>query len=109
MVAGLESPADVSHRNTVLRLVKPSFRRGLKYQVMEGDTEFFVKIEDEGFLDDVESDRISFSAHGKLWVILRQEITPGDKKDAVEHIVEQVIRYEAPTPPAKQRRLVEPD
>ncbi len=86
--------SDVSRRNTVLRLVKPSFRRGNKYHVTEGDIEFQVSIEDQRFLDDVDNGRVSFSADGRLRVVLRQEVIPGTRKDTVEHFVEQVIAYE---------------
>ena len=84
----------MSRRDTVLRLASVSFIRGNKYKVTEGDTAFYVSIEDQKFLDDVENDRVSFSAHGRLWGGLRQEIIPGETKDVVEHTIEEVYKYE---------------
>jgi hypothetical protein len=65
-----------------------SFRRGNKYSVVEGDTEFNVSIEDEGFLSQVERDEVKFPAHGRMRVVLRQEIIPGETKDMMDHAVE---------------------
>jgi hypothetical protein len=85
----------VSSRETVLRILKPSFESG-KYYVAEGKTKFYVGIEDETFLSKVENDEIAFTAHGKLRVILRQEINVVD--DSTRYLVENVLQYiKAPT------------
>jgi hypothetical protein len=92
----------VSRRRTLLRLSRISFKRGNKYSVVEGESEFSVSVEDEVFLGRVERDEVKFSAHGKLLVDLRQEIIPGATKDAVEHIIEEVLDYIEPAPPPTQ-------
>ena len=86
-------PVMISRRPTVLRLIRPSFKIGNKYQVAEGDSEYSVSVEDKTFLDQVQRDQVRFSAHGRLNVILRQEIIPGKEKDTVEHVIEHVVGY----------------
>lgn len=107
-----ESNADrddamVSHRTTILRIIKPSFRRGNKYQVAEGDVEFAVDIEDDDFLARVENDEIRFCAHGRLRVLLRQEIISGEDKDRVAHSVEKVLDYIEPASKPTQPSLLD--
>ena len=99
----------VSRRPTILRLVRPSFKRGNKYQVIEGDTEFYAAIEDQEFLDKVQNDEIKFSAHGRLRVVLRQEIISGEAKDTIEHAIEEVLEYIEPQQgPGAQQPLIKP-
>lgn len=106
----------VSRRETVLRILKPSFERG-KYHVAEGKTKFFASVEDIDFLAQVENDEIAFSAHGKLRVILRQEVDT--THDSVSHVIEHVLQYikaprqenfnlEAPTGPTRDPRSQTP-
>jgi hypothetical protein len=95
---GAERPR-TSRRETVLRIVRVSFKSGNKYQVSEGPSEFSVAIEDQSFLNQVQRDEISFTAHGRMDVLLRQELIPGATKDEIRYAVERVYRYvPAPRP-----------
>lgn len=91
-----------SSRPTILRLLTPSFQKGNKWYVAEGANKFYAMIEDKDFLESVDRDEIAFTAHGKLDVILRQEIVPGTDKDSVFYAVEKVVGY---VPGAVQAKL----
>ncbi|HEY7334826.1 MAG TPA: hypothetical protein VH639_08075 [Bryobacteraceae bacterium] len=80
----------ISRRETILRILKPSFERG-KYHVAEGQIKFYVSIEDKVFLAQVENDEIAFTAHGKMRVILRQEVNA--LEDTTSYIIESVLQY----------------
>ena len=89
----LVAQANRNSRTTSLRLLQPSFQRANKWYVAEGDNKFYVSIEDQAFLDRVERDEIAFTAHGRLAVVLMQELTLGKTKDTISYTVPHVIAY----------------
>ena len=79
-----------STRPTRLWVLEPSFIRTNKWMVAEGENKFYVDIKDDSFLDLVEQEQISFTAHTALDVILTQTMSLGRSRDSITYTVEKV-------------------
>lgn len=81
-----------SSRSTRVWILEPSFIRGHKWMVAEGENKFYVEIKDERFLDLIDREEVSFSANTGMDVILTQFLSVGRGKDTITYAVDEVIK-----------------
>ena len=78
----------VSEQQLMLKIVNVSFERGLAWRFDDGDTKFYAKVNDENFLDLIESGRISFGSGDGIvaTVETKQQHVDGEIKKTVKTI-----------------------
>jgi hypothetical protein len=94
-LVSIEQPATY---NTVLSIVEPSFKDGNKWYVNDGDSSFYVLVEDSDFLNKIDQKVVGFFK-GDLWKVkIRKEqfYDKNSQKLKSEYYVEQVFGQEIP-------------
>lgn len=79
----------VSEQQLMLKIVNVSFERGLAWRFDDGDAKFYAKVNDEQFLELIESGRISFGSGDGIvaTVETKQQHVDGEIKKTVKTIV----------------------
>lgn len=98
LAKGEDEPISESERQTALQLDTVSFRRDLKWKVNNGNSVIYVTIEDDEFLDKIESGREKFGKYDILIVDLVERQFLRDGKVISENFVKKVKDHRsAPT------------
>ena len=93
LAKGEDEPLSESVRQTALQLDTISFRRDLKWKVNNGNSVIYVTIEDEDFLEKVESGSESFSKHDIFIVELVERQFLREGKVVTENFVTKVKEH----------------
>jgi hypothetical protein len=83
---------------TNVSIVNLSFKEGNKWFVNDGQSSFYVKVEDKTFLDKIENSYIAFTKGDILKIKIRREqyYNKDEKRLKTENFVEEVIKHSKP-------------
>lgn len=83
---------------TSLNIISLSFKEGNKWYVNDGQSSFYVIVEDEYFLQQIENSVISFAKGDIMRVVIRREqfYNKTENKLKTEHFIEKVIDHKKP-------------
>jgi len=83
---------------TSINVISLSFREGNKWYVNDGQSSFYALVEDEYFLQEVESSHIAFSKGDILRVRIRREqyYIKAESKLKTENFIEKVVKHQKP-------------
>ena len=85
---GKELKEEVSRQKLMLRILSVNFERGLKWRFDDGESKFYATVNDENFLDEVESGKIFFNCDDVIIAEIEtiQQIADGKIKKTLKKI-----------------------
>ena len=96
-----------SSRRVALKILTISFKTGNKWRLSDGESQIYVEIADEDFLDRVENNQVSFSKGDTLICDVKTTQTMDNSSGSLRatHVIERVVEHKHIQPPGSQLEI----